>query len=268
MIGAAVLLPLLWMQHKKQPLNLPWRSGMLTMLVGITNSALPFALFAWAVLHIPTGIASILNASTPLFGALVAYAWFSESITRKRWLGLSIGFTGVALLIWHTPHTTTSANASTTTSWLATGACLGAALLYAVSSNLTRRYLSATPALTTATGSLVGASLALGIPTIAQWPSTPPPLSAWACIAALGVLCTGIAYLLFFRLIQKAGPSTTLTVTFLVPVFALLYGGIFLHESPTATTLLGALLALCGTLIATHHSIDKAPQKDRNLSKP
>jgi drug/metabolite transporter (DMT)-like permease len=218
------------------------------MIAGLLNTALPFALSAWAVLHLATGLTSILNATAALFGALVARAWLGERIHGLCWLGLLCGFTGVALLAWHTPDGQQAAGSLA--AW-AIAACLASSLCYGTAASFTRRYLSGIPALTTATGSQLGAFLALALPTWLSWPAKNPSLQAWLAIVAMAVLCTAIAYILYFRLIIRAGASRALTATFLAPVFALLYGSVFLQESLSAWMLVCTLIVLLGTVLST-----------------
>ncbi|RYY75830.1 MAG: EamA family transporter, partial [Comamonadaceae bacterium] len=143
-----------------------------------------------------------------------------------------------------------SGNAGPAPLW-AVLACLGACLSYGISASATRRYLQGVPSLATATGSQVGATLFLVLPAIAIWPARMPGLHAWLALAVLGVASTGVAYILFFRLIAQAGPAKALTVTFLVPVFAVFYGAVFLHEPVTAWMLICAVVIVCGVALSS-----------------
>jgi len=223
------------------------------LFVGLLNSGIPFALFAYAVLHITTGLSSILNATVPLTGALVAWLWLKDRPGGSRMLGLLIGFVGVTLLVVGKSGFNASgvAGASPTTTLLAMGACLLATTCYGVAASFTKRHLVGANPLATATGSQIGASLGLALPTLLLWPDTAPSLSAWAALAAVALLCTAIAYILFFHIIEKAGPSKALTVTFLVPVFALLYGVLFLGERITAWMLVCGVVIVCGTALSS-----------------
>ena len=130
------------------------------------------------------------------------------------------------------------------------GICLCACLSYGVSASAARRYLGGIPSLATATGSQVGATLFLALPAIWLWPARMPSLHAWIALTALGIMCTGVAYILFFRLIEQAGPARALTVTFLVPVFALFYGAVFLDEPITPWMLICAAVIVCGVALS------------------
>jgi drug/metabolite transporter (DMT)-like permease len=244
-LATVFLWPIMLRQGHLGAFRQHWRP---IMLAGVINSAIPFALFAWAVMHIATGLTSILNATVPLFGALIAWMWLGDRITRLRWAGLALGFAGVALLAWRAPAGT---GFKTDSAMWAIGACLLASSFYGLSASFTRRYLTGVPPLANAAGSQLGAALGLALPTVWLWPTQMPGLRAWAAIAAIAVLCTGIAYILYFRLIQHAGPSRALAVTFITPVFAVLYGVLFLGERVTLWMLACAVVIVCGTLLST-----------------
>jgi drug/metabolite transporter (DMT)-like permease len=219
------------------------------LFVGLLNSGIPFALFSYAVLHISTGLTSILNATVPLWGALVAWAWLHDRPTASRNLGLAIGFMGVALLSWE------KASFKTGGSGLAVLACLTATLCYGIAASFTKKYLTGVPPLATATGSQIGAALGLAIPAMFFWPKltgpTAPGLSAWTAIILLAVVCTSVAYVLYFRLIERAGPPKALAVTFLIPVFGVAYGVLFLGEALTVWMLICGAVIVLGTALAT-----------------
>lgn len=243
------------------------------LFVGLLNSALPFALFSFAVLHITTGLTSILNATVPLSGALVAWIWLRERPNGSRMLGLLFGFTGVCLLVLGKSGFDASdqpAADNTSVTLLAMGAALLATLCYGMAASFTKRHLHGAHPLATATGSQIGASLGLVLPTALFWPTQPVSSGAWTAMLAVALLCTALAYVLFFRIIAQAGPSKALTVTFLVPVFALLYGAIFLAEAVTLWMVACGAVILCGTLLATGllrlrwlETTVAAPLKDR-----
>jgi drug/metabolite transporter (DMT)-like permease len=222
------------------------------MLIGVFNSGIPFALFCFALLTINSGLAAVLNATVPMFGALIAWAWFKDRPDGWRLLGLAVGFTGVAMLATRsTGGAGLHASADGSAALWAVLACLGACLSYGISASATRRYLGGIPALATATGSQVGATLFLALPALWFWPAQMPGLRAWLALIALGVASTGIAYILFFRLIENAGPARALTVTFLVPVFAVFYGVVFLGEHVTQWMLVCAAVIVCGVALST-----------------
>jgi drug/metabolite transporter (DMT)-like permease len=214
-------------------------------IVGVFSSALPFVLFAYATLFITAGTAAVLNASAPLFGALVAFAWLQDKLTTGRVIGLTVGFAGVLLLAWDK----IALNGSGTT--LAVLAGLGASLSYGVGVNYTKKKLGQISPLAAATGSQIAAALVLLPIALAYWPSTTPSLKSWLSVIVLGLVGTGIANAYYFRLIARIGPARAITVTYLVPVFGMLWGLIFLHEAITAGMLAACAVILLGTALAT-----------------
>ena len=221
----------------------------ITSVVGMLNSGIPFACFAFALLSITTGLSSILNATVPMFGALIAWLWLKDKPNASRMLGLLIGFAGVALLAWD--KATFKPDASGVAPGWAVLACLLACVCYGISASYTKRYLTGMPPLVTAAGSQIGASLGLALPAVWFWPARMPGTHAWLALLAVGVLCTGVAYIVFFRLIENAGPPRALSVTFVVPVFAVLYGVLLLGETVTPWMLLCAAIIVCGTALST-----------------
>ena len=244
-IASLFLLPMLLYKGLGPQLVLHWKK---VFFVGLLNSGIPFALFSFALLSISTGLSSILNATVPLFGALVAWVWLKDRPHGLRILGLCIGFVGVALLASGKASFTPNA-AGVTTGW-AVLACLLACVCYGISASFTKRYLGGLPSLVTATGSQLGATLGLALPTWWLWPQTLPGARAWLALLALGVLCTGVAYVLYFRLIERIGAAKSLTVTFVVPVFAVVYGVIFLGETVSSWMLMCGTIIVCGTALS------------------
>lgn len=245
-IAAAFLVPLLYLRGLAPQLHRYWKR---VFLIGVLNSGIPFACFAFALLSITTGLSAILNATVPLFGALVAWLWLKDRPTGSRVLGLAIGFAGVSMLAWDKASFKPDAS-GVAPAW-AVLACLFATLCYGIAASATKKYLSGLPPLVTATGSQLGATLALALPALWFWPERMPGVQAWLSLLAVGVLCTGVAYILYFRLIEQAGPARALAVTFVVPVFAVFYGVLFLGEAVTAAMVTCGLVIVCGTALAT-----------------
>lgn len=245
-IAAAFLLPIVLIKGLLPELQKHWKK---IFFMGIFNSAIPFACFAFSLLSITTGLSSILNATVPMFGALVAWVWLKDKPALSRIVGILIGFTGIALLAWGKASFKPDASGAVT-GW-AVVACLVACLCYGISASYAKKYMGGIHPMVTAAGSQIGATLGLLIPAIWLWPATTPSTTAWLALLVLGVACTGIAYILYFRLIEKAGPQRTLTVTFLIPVFAVFYGAVFLREIVTPWMLLCAAVIVCGTALAT-----------------
>ena len=245
-IASAFLWPILHWRGQSVLLRQHWRP---VLLVGLLNSGIPFALYAFAVMHISTGLSSILNATVPLFGALVAWGWLGDRPGLSRGLGLAIGFGGIVLLTGG--QVGFKANDSGISPMWAVAACLAATTCYALAASFTKKHVPPLPPLVTATGSQIGALLGLLLPALWWWPDHVPGLHAWAAMLALGVLCTGVAYILYFRLIERAGPARALTVTFLIPVFAVAYGVLLLGESLTLWMLGCGAIVLLGTALSS-----------------
>ena len=208
-------------------------------VLGALNSAVPFTLFAYATLSMTAGDAAVLNATAPLFGGLIGYVWFREVLSVQKIAGLAIGFGGVVILVWGKLSGVAGATP------LLAG--LAAAVLYGIAAHYSKRSLKEVPPLVVSTGSLFAASLMLMPLALLTWPDTMPSNKSWLCVATLGIGCTAIAYLLYFRLLRNVGPSKAMTVAYLIPVFGILWGYLLLQESVTFTTWIGGLTVLAGT---------------------
>jgi drug/metabolite transporter (DMT)-like permease len=244
--AAAFLLPLLAWRGQLGALREHWKP---ILLVGLTNSAVPFVCFGLAVLAITGGLSAIFNATTPLFGALIAGLWLKDKLNASRAVGLGVGFAGVVWLAWDKASIKPGDHG--VSSALAIAACLLATLLYGFSANFTKRYLQGVPSLALATGSQLSATLFLALPAMALWPARTPGAVAWIAVALLAIVCTGVAYVLYFRLIANLGPSNAIAVTYLIPAFAVLWGAVFLHEPITGAMVIGCAIILLGTSLAT-----------------
>ena len=245
--GAALaLLPLMLWRGLGRELLRHWKP---IFIVGLLNSGIPFALFSFALLSISTGLSSILNATVPLFGALVAWLWLKDRPGGSRVVGLFVGFVGVALLAWN-KSSFQAPPGGIAPAW-AVLACLGATVCYAIAASATKRYLTGVSPWVTATGSQIGATLGLALPALWLWPARMPGGQAWLAVTAVGVLCTAVAYVLYFKLIEIAGPARALAVTFVVPVFAVVYGVLFLGETVTSWMVICGIVIVCGTALST-----------------
>lgn len=241
-LASICLLPLLLL--KRQFGALRRQAGALTVM-SLFNSGLPFLLIAWATLSITAGLASIMNAMTPVFTALIGALWLGDRLDGRRSLGLLLGLAGVALLAADKADFRPGGSGWAIVAMLLATACYGFA------ANHTRRYLQGVPALVNATGTQLVSALVLLPPALWSWPERMPGLGPWLAALVLGVACSALAYLLFFRLIARVGASRAVTVTFLVPVFGTLWGALFLDEPVTASMLAGGAVVLLGTGLAT-----------------
>ena len=230
-LGAAVLLPFLWRERAL----FPARKWPLLALIGAINSAIPFVLFAWAAQRAPAGVGAICNALAVLFTALVAVVFFGEKISARRGVALAAGFMGVVVL------------AGSKTAGASIGAAVAAgtaaAFLYGIGANLVRKYLVGLPPAAVAAATLSSAAL-LTLPfALANWPTVEIPLRSWAAVGLLGALCTGIAFVMYYRLIKRVGAARAVTVTYMVPLFGVLWAWWLLGEPLTLP------MAVAGVLI-------------------
>lgn len=230
-LGALILLPFLWRARRTFPAPLWPRLA----LIGAINSAVPFALFAWAAQRAPAGVGAITNSMAVLFAALVAFLFYGERIGGRRIAALVAGFVGVVVLA----------------SGKVGGASIGgpvaagttAAFLYGVGGNLVKRHLAGLPATAVAAATLSCAALMAAPFAIAQWPAHAVSAKAWAAVAALGIVCTGIAFVTYYRLIARVGAPRAATTTYLVPLFGVGWAWLLLDEPLTPA------MAVAGTLI-------------------
>lgn len=223
------------------------------LFVGLINSGLPFIFFAFAVLHIPTSLTAIINATVPLTGAVVAWVWLKDAPGLTRSLGLGLGFVGVCLLVLGKSGVDASGHSRHGTDWLSMLAmlsALGATVCYGISASYTRRYLPSIHPRAMAAGSQLGAALGLAVPMAIWWPSVTPSLQAWGAMGAVALFSSALAYVLFFKIIAAIGPSRALTVTFLVPVFAVLYGTVLLDEVITLWMVGCGVIIVLGTALS------------------
>lgn len=234
----------LFLKLKGHQLDLPREVWGSILLLALLNNALPFTLFGWGQTHIASGLASILNATTPIWGVLVAHFFTQdERMTPRKIAGVLLGFAGVATMIGPMLLTNVGTDA------LAQLACIAAALSYAFAAVWARRFrrMGVSP-MSVTTGQLTaGALMMLPLALLVDQPWTQPfpPLTAWGAIVALALLCTALGYVLYFRLIETAGATNALLVTLLVPPFAIMFGSLFLNEVLAPQDFIGlALIAL------------------------
>ncbi len=212
--------------------------------IGILHYAIPFTLFAWSMLTLTGGYTSIINACSPLFATIVAWLWLGERVEPGKFIGMVVGLIGVALLVWN------SLAFGDGPTVLAILAAFGGAACYGLAAVLARKSLSGVNPTAVSAGSMFAAAILLLPATFWLWPESTPSMDAWSMAAALGILCTALAFVLYFRLIANVGPTQAITVTFLVPVFAVSFGAILIGEAITLSMIVGGLVILCGTSLA------------------
>ena len=226
--------------------------------VGVTTKARPATPRIYIIGNSPTfsGIFAQFARKTPrtaltilpFWGALIGWLWLGATLTRWQSLGLVIGFCGVLLLVLS--GSTHTAPGELTTFFVAILAGVLATVLYGVAANCAKRYLQNTNALVNAANSQIGASIVLAVPMIFLWPEHTVSWLSWAALIALGIFSTGLAYLLFFRLIESIGAQRAVTVVFVVPVFAVAFGAVFLGEIVTLSMVLAGAVVMLGSAMA------------------
>ncbi|WP_059411974.1 DMT family transporter [Cupriavidus basilensis] len=228
LIGALTLLACLALMRVRWDMRGKWRA---VMALGVINSGIPFVMYAFAALWLPAGYSAVFNAMTPLMGVLIGAVGFGERLTLNKAGGVVLGVAGVAVL------TRTGPVAFTPQVLLGAAACLVATACYGLAGFLARRWITAQGGLDSrlvATGSMFGAALFL-LPfcAAALWRENTLPAAGpgvWLAMLGVGMFCTAIAYILYYRLIADLGPVRSLTVTFLIPPFGIVWGALFLHE--------------------------------------
>jgi drug/metabolite transporter (DMT)-like permease len=223
-----------------------YHNFLLLLVLGCINAAIPFLLFAFASLSLPAGFNSILNATAPLFGTAIAFVWLKEKLTSSRAMGLALGFSGVVVLVgWKTPSVTLSFV-------LSIGAGLLASLMYAIAGVYTKKKLSGISPLVIATGSQLYAAILLLPAMPFTIPTTRPTTTVIVAVLTLALFSTAFANILYFRLIDTIGSTKALTVAYLIPLFAMVWGAIALAEPITDSMIWGCSLILLGTAIANN----------------
>ena len=239
LVGAAILFLPWTLSPSIRPLLRRHAAGL--FVLGALNSALPFSLLTFALLRLQAGFAAILGATVPLFAIAIDALWWRHPLSKQRLFGLGLGFGGVVLLTWD--HFDFGAGGS---GW-AVLATLGAAACYGCGAHFSKHYFAGKPAMLPAAGSILAAAIMLVPGGLWFWPAQIPPLIDWLAAAALAFVCTALAYLLYYRLIVSISATGLTGVTFVIPVFGVLWGAIFLHEQITARIVAGMLVTLAGT---------------------
>lgn len=241
-IAALILLPIVFYRGGGPQLRAQPRA---LFMVGVPFTALPFMLMTWGALHITAGLSAVLNATAPMFAALVAHFVLKERLGAWRAGGLLMGFVGVLILM-------SSGNVSLKTAEgpLAVLAVLGTAMIWSVGASYTRRRMAGVDPMVTTAGSLAAASLFLAPLAWATWPSTPPSARAWAEMAFLGVASSALGMWMYFRLLRRIGTVPAMSVTFLSPLVAMVSGALYLGEAITLQMVAGCAVVLLGTALS------------------
>ena len=239
-LAGLVLSPILCVRENWESFQRVWRK---MCVVGILNSSIPFSLLAFSTLRLEAGFTSLINATTPIFAAGVGAVWFGARLERINVIGLCVALIGVAVLSSDRMEFKEGG-----AGW-AVVAALAASLSYGVSANLSKRWLAGLNVRMVAAGNLAVAGLSMAPLGLFYWPEVQPSASIWACALALALVCTAGAYLLFFRLLEDVGALGATTVTFLIPVFASVWGVWLLDERLDARMVVGMAVTLFGTAL-------------------
>jgi drug/metabolite transporter (DMT)-like permease len=215
------------------------------LVLGFFNAAVPFSLISAAEIHLTASLAAILNSTTVMFTAIVAAVWMGDALTARKVVGIVLGIVGVTVLVGWDPL---SLNGVVL---LAVAAMLLASLSYALGATYAKRSFSGIPPLGMAIGQLSGAGALLLPLAVVSVPEEAPPIVVALSMLGLAFLSTAVAYLIYFRLIENVGPTSTLTVTLLVPVFGLLFGVLLLEEPIGFGTLVGLGIILTSVVLIT-----------------
>jgi len=244
-LGGLILTPFLWRARAQFSAKLWLRIAGIAAI----NSVIPFTLFAWGAERAPAGIGAITNAMTVMFTYLVAHFFFGERISARRLVGLTAGFVGVAIL----------ASGKTAGSGVTQAALAGtaAAVCYGFGINLVRRYLTGYPSGAVAAANLIAGSVLLAPLAAFSWPAQAIPATSWVSAVLLGVLCTGAAFVLYYRLIGRIGAPRASTVTYLIPLFGVIWAWLVLGEPLTVTMALAGALILSGVALSQQRATRK-----------
>ncbi len=233
---------------RRPKLRARWRQF---LLIGTLNAAIPFTLIAAAEVHLTASLAAILNSTTVMFAAVAAAVWSRDPLTARKVVGIVLGVLGVAVLVGWDPVELDGAVL------LSVGAMLAASLSYGISAVYVKRTFVGVPPLGMAIGQLTGATVVLFPFAALSVPGEKPPAAATASVLALALLSTALAYLFYFRLITNVGPTSTVTVTLLVPLFGVLFGVLFLDEPFGPGTLAGLGIVLVSVVLVTGVGLGK-----------
>ncbi|MFN0118446.1 MAG: DMT family transporter [Elusimicrobiota bacterium] len=240
-IGGLFLLPFCLIQGHLPEIKSQWNKA---SVLGLTSAALPFSLLAYTTIRTSAGHGAIINSTAPFFTALVAWIWLKNKLKPLQILGLVLGFLGVFYLV----KDKTTINSTHGIHAIIAG--LMATFLYGFSVNYMKKYLSESKPMVVTTISQLSASLILMPFAFWLWPAHPISLVAWGCVLALGIGTTAIAFVVFYQLIGKMGPSKAIVVTFFIPIFGMLWGWLFLNEKISFVMILATGIILFGSALS------------------
>jgi drug/metabolite transporter (DMT)-like permease len=240
-IAAVTLSIVAWFIKKSLPRGNQWTPA---IMVGIFYTAIPLFMWGYASQSLSASLLSIINATAPLFGAALSVLWLRQRMSARGWAGLALGFAGVAVLVGGEGFSKNDTPA------LAIAAAFSASILYGAISNYSQTVRNVDP-YSNVLGSLWVATLVM-MPLMLLFPVRETPgIAAWGSVVTLGILCTAIAYVVYFRLIEQIGAAPTLTVTYIIPVFGILWGAVFLGERIGVHHVLGAAMIIAGIAAVT-----------------
>jgi drug/metabolite transporter (DMT)-like permease len=224
------------------------------LIIGALNAAIPFTLIATAELYLSASISAILNSMTPLFTALIAWGWMKETLTLKKWLGILIGIVGVIILVGWSPIPFTSDVIIAIILSILSTVSYGFAGVYA------KKAFAGVPPLSLAVGQQAGASVLLFPFTLFNLPTSTASVTPTVVFSVMGLalFCTAIAYLLYFYLIESVGPTKTLSVTFMIPLFGMIWGVLFLNEKITLGMIAGLIVILSSIFLISDIQLRQA----------
>jgi drug/metabolite transporter (DMT)-like permease len=241
-VAAVTLLPLLLLSGKWAELSEHWPH---IMVIGLISTAAPATMLSISTEYTSAGFASILNALTPLFSALIAWLWLKEELTLPVVAGITLGFIGVMVMVFDRETITSNFVL------LPIIAGVTGTFLYGLTGNYSRRFAQHVSPIVITAGCQLFSTLFMVPLALLLWPAASIPMQGWIYAVILGVFCTGVAFILFFKLLETVGVVRTVIVTYLVPVFAMLWGTLFLDETITLKMMIGAGLILAGVGLST-----------------
>jgi drug/metabolite transporter (DMT)-like permease len=249
-LAAAALIVFILLSGKSLHFKQKWRQY---FIIGALNAAIPFTLIATAALYLPASMSAILNSLTPLFTAFVIWGWMKEKLSLRKWLGTVVGVSGVAILVgWSTVPFTNEVMIAVILSVLST-------IAYALAGVYAKKSFEGVPALALAAGQQLAASILLLPFTFIHFPASTSGITTIAVLSVVGlaIFCTAFAYLLYFYLIHNVGPAKTLSVTFLIPVFGMMWGSFFLQEEMTVGMIVGLFVILGSVFLISDLQLKK-----------